>query len=248
MEHERNPCVRPRPSSMAVLLAMLAALAAPTAAAQDTPPGKKWVYEFTPYLWAAGLKGDIGVGRLTAPVDVNFGDILSDLDFGLLGAFEARTDRWGLLFNTVYLELSDDSSGGRVEAHQKQLMLEAAGTFRLGQNPKGRWDGLLGLRYQNLDLKLQFPGTEVDGSKSWVDPILGVRYMGSLSRLWFMRWEGDIGGFGVGSDFTWNTSLLLGYRLSSKTDLVIGYRYMDVDFEDATASSTTPTPMVPSWA
>jgi hypothetical protein len=217
---------------MAASLTLLWVSAASQAMAQDAPAGKKWVYEFTPYLWTAGVKGDAGVRGRTAPFDLSFDDLCTDLDFAFLGAFEARTDRWGLFFNTMYLERSDDSSGGQVEAHQKQLLFDFAGTYRLNQSPKGRWDGLLGLRYQNLDLKLQFPGTELNGNKAWLDPILGARYTGDLGRQWYFRWEGDIGGFGVGSDFTWNTALLVGYRLSRKMDLVLGYRYLDVDFED----------------
>ena len=52
-----------------------------------------------------------------------------------------------------------------------------------------------------------------------------------FSRLWAISVRSDIGGFGVGSDFTWNLVLLAGYRTSGGGQLLFGYRILDVDRE-----------------
>jgi hypothetical protein len=68
-------------------------------------------FEVTPYLWAAGIDGDIQFGRLPKTnVDQSFSDILDVLGIGVMGAFEARKDRWGFLFDAMYLKISDDAS------------------------------------------------------------------------------------------------------------------------------------------
>jgi hypothetical protein len=65
-----------------------------------------------------------------------------------------------------------------------------------------------------------------------VDPIIGVRVNRNLSDKLFLRGVADIGGFGIESDFTWQAYLALGYRLSDKSALSIGYRGLGTDFTD----------------
>jgi hypothetical protein len=43
--------------------------------------------------------------------------------------------------------------------------------------------------------------------------------------------RGDIGGFGVGSKFTWNTSALLGYSVSRVVSVWLGYRALGLDYK-----------------
>ncbi len=64
-----------------------------------------------------------------------------------------------------------------------------------------------------------------------MDPIIGGRFHMSLSERWLLTLRGDIGGFGVGSDLTWNVAARLGYRLSERTTLAFGYRHLDIDYD-----------------
>ena len=41
-----------------------------------------------------------------------------------------------------------------------------------------------------------------------------------------------IGGFGAGSDFMWDLGANLGYRWGELFSTTIGYRYLDVDYEN----------------
>ena len=54
-----------------------------------------------------------------------------------------------------------------------------------------------------------------------------------LSDRWSVFGHGDVGGFGIGSasDFSWETALATGYRVSRRWTLVAGYRALGVDHE-----------------
>jgi hypothetical protein len=78
------------------LAAWLIAAATPPPARADEPPTDRWQFGITPYVWAAGLDGQVGVRGITAAVDASFIDILQDADsfIGLEGHFEARYGPW----------------------------------------------------------------------------------------------------------------------------------------------------------
>lgn len=77
------------------VIIMLFALSTASINAQDLllpedKQGKDWSFNVTPYLWFAGLKGNMSVNSINAEVDANFGDILSQFKFGLMLYGEAR--------------------------------------------------------------------------------------------------------------------------------------------------------------
>ena len=59
-----------------------------------------------------------------------------------------------------------------------------------------------------------------------------------LTEKLAFRVRGDIGGFdiGSGSDLTWNVLGGFGYSLSERTTLWLGYRILDVDYDDGSGS------------
>jgi hypothetical protein len=80
-----------------------------------------------------------------------------------------------------------------------------------------------------------FPaGTEeVTGnhSKTWFDPILIARLSADIHDKWLFQVRGDIGGFGVGSDLTWQLQAYAGYRFSRLFQLTAGYRILSIDYD-----------------
>ena len=89
--------------------------------AQNTP----FKYQFTPYVWLSGLKGDVGARNQTASVNASFNDLLDHLDFGLMGAFEGRLGQWRILTDTLYLDVSGEK--GTPLASEERT---ATGTWR----------------------------------------------------------------------------------------------------------------------
>lgn len=84
-------------------------------------------------------------------------------------------------------------------------------------------------------------GTKVDvtESEAWFDPFIGARVRYDLSHTWSVQLRADIGGFGVGSEFSWQTIAFLGWRFDlfgADAALLVGYRalgqkYQDSDYE-----------------
>ncbi|MBL9151554.1 MAG: hypothetical protein JNK37_03680 [Verrucomicrobiales bacterium] len=74
------------------------------------------------------------------------------------------------------------------------------------------------------------PKNPVAASKAWTDPFIGFRGRCELWEDWHLVARGDIGGFGVSSDLTWNAFGAIGYALNDRTTMEIGYRYLSVDY------------------
>lgn len=72
--------------------------------------------------------------------------------------------------------------------------------------------------------------TSLSATKDWVDPFVGVRgYYHLTDRLYGVA-KADIGGFGISSDLAWQVYGAVGYKLSKRTTLELGYKYMAVDY------------------
>lgn len=66
----------------------------------------------------------------------------------------------------------------------------------------------------------------------YVDPMVGARLYADVAPRWRLGLRGDVGGFGVGSKFTWNMFASASYRAWDNVDLLFGYRAMSFDLED----------------
>lgn len=91
--------------------------------------------------------------------------------------------------------------------------------------------------YLNLEANITGPlGIDIDFDKSeeWVDPIVGGRIQIDINEKLTFKARGDVGGFGVGSasDFAWNVLAGFGYKLSHRTTFWLGYRILDVDYDN----------------
>jgi hypothetical protein len=74
------------------------------------------------------------------------------------------------------------------------------------------------------------PLVDVEESKNWADPVVGVRGVASLSPRVFVTGKFDVGGFGVGSDFTGQAFGGAGFQLKPKIAVIGGYRYLRADY------------------
>lgn len=74
--------------------------------------------------------------------------------------------------------------------------------------------------------------TDGAGNEWWVDPIIGLRGQINFTRWLFLAAQGDVGGFGAGSEIAWNVQTTLGVNFTRNVFAEIGYRYMYVDYTD----------------
>ncbi len=69
--------------------------------------------------------------------------------------------------------------------------------------------------------------------QTWVDPMVGAkaRYTVGESGFYFSGFA-LVGGFGAGSSFMWDIDVNSGFQWLQSFSTLIGYRYLDVKYED----------------
>jgi hypothetical protein len=159
------------------------------------------------------------------------------LDFAFLLSGEARKGDWGFIGEYNYLALSQDSSyfDGlfNVDSELDGVMLGAALSYRLFEDDSTSVDLFGGLRYWSLEASIDFKRLpSASESKSWTDPILGIRSIKQIGDGYFIDGLAEIGGFGVGSDLQWEIVARVGYHFTDRVSGVLGYRHLDLDFDD----------------
>jgi opacity protein-like surface antigen len=197
-------------------------------------------FRAAPYVWVTAIEGDVGIGTLFAPIDITMGDTLESLDMGFMGVAEFGRDRWSVGLDFVYGKTSSDIPAGNLvfdsfRFEQQQWILTPFLTYRLVESDGYRMDLVAGARMTILDSELtgRFVGTgEFNRSKGqdWIDPIIGLRGQAELGERFFFRYNGDVGGFGVSSDLTWQAYAGLGYHFTNNISAAIGYRGIGVDY------------------
>jgi hypothetical protein len=240
--------------SWALVTGILASGGAASAAGVDMYDGQ-WHYSLTPYAWFPNIYQTLQLGTplgggKTVNVEVKPNSYLSNLDFALMGTFEARKGDWALAMDLVYNDFSGQKGKIKnvrgpegeeslpidvnVDVDLKALIWEGIGSYTVARNPTGTLDVFGGVRYLSLKTStdLSFSGPEGvlgrSGGNSnrinvW-DGIVGVRGAVELGAGgdWFLPYYLDIGA-GNYSNWTWQGWAGVGYRFDWG-DLVLVYR------------------------
>jgi hypothetical protein len=218
--------------SLALFVAAIVALASPQAEAQSDSSG--WEFAVAPYLWAAGMDGTMTIADLETDIDVPFSDIISNLDLAFMGHFDMRNERWVLASDLIFVDLEQDEdlTNGTVTAGIDMTLIDLVGGYRV--SPAVAL--LAGARWVDMGASLRYTGEladpDADVGKSWIDPLIGVNVFASLSDRWWLGLRGDVGGFGVGSELTWQAYADIGWKASDLVSIILGYRALDIDYED----------------
>jgi len=212
-----------------------------TISAQTESPERNWNFLADVYLMFPYMDGETGAGDLlSVPVDANPGDIFNKLKMAAMLYLEVKNSKWAITSDLVYMNLNQEVTPGTLfhsgEVSAKELIWEPAVLYRIVPF----WEVGLGSRLTNLSTDIDarrnvFPaGTEevtASGSKTWMDPILITRLSATVKEKWLFQFRGDIGGFGIGSDLTWQLQGYAGYRFGKVFQLTAGYRYLSVDYD-----------------
>jgi hypothetical protein len=191
------------------------------------------------YGLGIGIDGQATVGPLTADIDVPLSDILDHLEMAAMGSYRWQSDQWSFQADAIFASLAGEREGGlgltRTTLDLDQLIVEVDGGYRLSEH----WEVMFGVRYWDIDptIKLRTVATgdvlaTAGGGNSWTDPLVGLRVAMPLGDKWSFVARGDIGGFGVGSDFAWHLTAHFDWHTSENFSVLFGYRILDVDFED----------------
>ncbi len=219
----------------------------------------EWQFSAAPYIWLINVEGDITVKGNKAEVDTNLFEIIdqSDSIFAFEGRFEASKGNLGGFLDLTYVAIGMDVGVGPVDADidATVTLLEFGGFYRVAESSlDARSAGtntrnvafylLAGGRYTSLNVDMDLSVGPAAGSfgesKDWVDPFVGGRAIVDLTDRVVLVVRGDIGGFGVGSDFTWHTLGMLGYRFElfgAEATALAGYRALYQDYDSGSGAN-----------
>lgn len=239
-----------------LLAAALATGVADAARAEEpdtTPTGRLWSLQITPYIWATGMKGNISPFQRapTIPVEKSFSDVLDSLNFGAMLNLWARYDRFVFAADIFYSDLTDSHVVGQIpplppifpgvnigaDVDTTQLTSTIEGGYRLYSSPRFTFDALAGARFwrisNNVTVTTNGSPTPISHEESfgWVDPIIAARGFFNINDKFSTMVMADVGGFGVGSDNTWQVMATVNWQFRRNMALSAGYKYLHVDYD-----------------
>ena len=168
---------------MAMLLAALFAGGSPLAARAQQPISfgqtaanpSGWTFDVAPYLWFANLNATANLslppalgGTVTTDSSVGFGKILSHLNFATMIAADAEYQRFSLLTDFIYMNLSATPSQFRDVRFPGLLPIPISKTVQASQ----------GIDLNAKIWTLAGGYTVVRGDWGNLDAIVGFRYLG----------------------------------------------------------------------
>lgn len=226
-----------------LILAACAGLALPLTLVAASPAAAQ--VTVTPYFWAAGMKGDVAPvpGLPTVETDASFSDVVDELQLGLASSFEIRGGLWAFVGDVSYVDtgqsadLKTPTSGfDSAGLDSKSLMSTLAISYRVVDGEGASLDVLGGARinWADNDVRLMRPdgsSVKANDTETWADPVIGAKGVVWLSPRWSLTGYGDVGGFGVSSDLTWQALASVNYHFSDGLALTAGYRYYAIDYD-----------------
>ncbi|HTE24601.1 hypothetical protein [Flavitalea sp.] len=217
-------------------------------AAQDSlKTRKKWNFVVEPYLMFPNLNGTIGVGTLPdTKLDADPGDVFSHMKIAAILYLEMASDKWAFTSDLIYMNLDENATPDKFinsgDVNFKQFSWEVAGLARVLP-----WlEAGIGGRLNNLKASADLVTNTIGGgtnfrsksiSHTWLDPIIIARINSKSDKKFIYQFRGDLGGFGIGSDFVWQLQAYAGYRFSKLFQLTGGYKIISIDYQNGSDES-----------
>jgi hypothetical protein len=224
------------------------ALASPALAADtpvaDTPASganatgsDPWKFVFAPYIWGASMEGTSVVKGQEASIDLSASDIFDHLELGFMSTVVARKRNWGITGDVVWVALGATTDVPvPADIDPTLFVLGVSGVRRIND-----WaDVTFGARWNRVEGDIHVKPLDLDVSRNrdWVDPIVGMVLRTPGDHRWHGTLIADVGGFGIGSDLTWQVFPTVGFDLtkSKKVSMEFGWRLLDVDYDNGDES------------
>lgn len=254
-----------RTSTIAIAGVVLLACATAVNAA-DGKQDDGWHFTLTPYIWAPTVTGSMHVepppGLGSGNIDTGPDSYLSNLKFVLMADFQVRKKKWSLVADTLYVDFADPNRQATIPAVRpggagltvkadtglKALIFTPAVAYTVLGKEKSNLDLLAGVRYARLESKI---GIDISGlppswasskntgaTEGFVDPIIGFQGKLDLGKKWYLPYHFDIGGFGLESDLTMETSAGVGHQFKNWFSMGLSYRYLHYNFGDTKRVNT----------
>ncbi|PCI57623.1 MAG: hypothetical protein COB45_03270 [Gammaproteobacteria bacterium] len=207
---------------------------------------EKWNFSLTPYGWFAGFEGLSGTFENLPPLDVNISpsDALNDSDSSFMLIAEAKKGKHGIYTdyfysNSLYEEDIFPNLGVSFRSRTKTTMITLAYEREIFKDTDTSFELLAGARWWQINsaLTFKFPNPvnnrSIKSTEQWLDPYVGIKgrtYIENSS--FYLAGALSIGGFGINSDFFYDTNINIGYQWTPTIGTAIGYRQYELDYEN----------------
>jgi opacity protein-like surface antigen len=209
---------------------------------KDISADKDWHFQVTPYLWFAGIEGNITAGPYQADYDTSFSDIFHHLKFGVMVTEQVRKGRIVFVSDQLYIKVGSQevkAAGGfppetTINARNNTFYWDNEIGYRGIATDRFALDALIGLQYWyiNAGLNANPPidptGNGIYKSTGFVNPVLGMQAKAKLFKGVEGFAKADIGGYGVGSSLTGQVTAGIGIPIKS-AGVDLGYRRLYVN-------------------
>lgn len=227
---------------------LAASIAGCCAALPAQAAGGDWAQTAVIYGMGAAIDGDATIGDLTVPLDLSMSDVFSALEMGAMAAYRVDNDTWSFMVDATFMGLGGTAKSQRdiVKGDMDLDQMTLMGT--VGRRFTPTLEGLFSLAWFDLstDLKLTtrnpIGGAETTRTASvdadWIDPMVGLQYNVPFADDWRFNLRGDIGGFGIGADLSYQVLANVRYQATDTIGVVFGYRLIGFDYEDGNKGSS----------
>ncbi len=185
-----------------------------------------WSFSLRPYFFLSGMSGSVTVDPVTFPLNSKFSDILKNVKLGGFINFTAEKGQWGVGADFQYINLYGKNSGLlEVALDLKNVIGEVDVLYRPAMAPTLRF--LAGVRVYSLTQTIVVNDQDTPlASTTVVDPVLGAYGTWPLADRWDFELRGDIGGFGISSEFTYQLMALFHWDINDSLAIPFGYRIL----------------------
>jgi hypothetical protein len=220
------------------MAASLMLAAGTVAQAKDYTEG--WHFEFTPYLWYAGLEGDVTVNGQKVDFEKNASDLFKAVEAGGSFRIGASYDRFvvGALvdyfsLSTDELDVEDQPAGGSLDS--KMLLTEALVGYRVDGWSEGQ-SFVLAVGARNLHMENDLTLTGEDTKSRDNDVADGMFYVLPSVPMFASKIDGlrfnPVLGIGAGdSDLAYELFPQIQYNLNDNIAMRFGYRTVGWKFK-----------------
>jgi hypothetical protein len=207
---------------------------------------KKYSLFLELYMFAPSMSGTVGIGRLENTfVCVPAGKLLSYFQIGGMLYAEVHNDRFAYTSDLFYASMGQDASGKNGvlngKANVKQFWWELEGLYRVQPWLEFGVGARINSVNDELNINVAGPsGTINKNAKkgaTWVDPLIVTRLKTVISEKWLLQLRADMGGFGIGSQFTWQLQPDIYYRASKLMQFGLGYRVISNNYNSGSGDN-----------
>ena len=189
----------------------------PISAGQPAANSSGWIFNVAPYVWFATINTNLSFnlppalgGTVSADSSVGFGDLVSHLNFATMVAADAQYDRFSVLTDFLYMNLSGTASQFRsinffgrpsmpisksvqvsVGQNLNASIWTLAGGYTVIQGDWGNFDVIAGVRYLRVIASIDYSlGLTLTGPRGNSATFGGIGSVSGRADIW-----NGIGGF-----------------------------------------------------